>query len=293
MNVSKYEAFIKTAELKSLTRAAEALGYTQSGVTHMLNALESELGLALLQRGRGGVGLTSDGAELLPYVRAVCDHERQLQNKVSELRGLVSGTLRVGTFTSISVQWFPEILKSFRGKHPDIRVEMWNDTDMTIESLLMQGTIDCAFVEIPTMNPFTIEWLARDSIFAIVPEGHPLCERESVSKEDLELYPFIWESESSANAESWSRKFAPKRKPEMSTTDDYAIMAMVESGLGVSVLPELVMQHTDRRIVKKELEPREYRDLGIAVNIGQKPSAAASAFIEHAKLCVQKNAANG
>lgn len=288
MNVSKYEAFIKTAELHSLTRAAETLGYTQSGVTHMLNALESELGVTLLQRGRGGVGLTSDGAELLPYVRAVCDHERRLQNKVSELRGLVSGTLRVGTFTSISVQWFPGILKSFRGKYPDIRVEMWNDTDLAIENLLLQGTIDCAFVEIPTTNPFTIEWLARDPIYAIVPQGHPLCEREMVSKEDLELYPFIWEAETEADAESWSRRFAPKRKPEMSTTDDYAIMAMVENGLGVSVLPQLVMKHSDRRIVKKELEPRAFRDLGIAVNIGQKPSAAASAFIEHAKLWVQK-----
>ncbi len=288
MNVSKYEAFLKVVELKSLTRAAEALGYTQSGVTHMMDALENELGLTLLQRGRSGAGLTSDGAELAPYVRAVCDRERVLRNKASELKGLVSGTLRVGTFTSISVQWFPSILRSFRGAYPDIRVEMWNDSDLKLEELLMHGTIDCAFVEIPTLNPFDVEWLARDPIYAIVPEEHPLAARGDVGMEDLADYPFIWESEDAAYSESWSRRFVPKKQPEMSTTDDYAIMAMVENGLGVSVLPELVMAHSDRRIVRKELRPAVYRDLGIAVNIGQKPSAAARAFIEHARACVSK-----
>ncbi|MDO4572752.1 MAG: LysR family transcriptional regulator [Clostridia bacterium] len=287
MQVSKYEAFIKTVELKSLTKAAEALGYTQSGVTHMLNALESELGLTLLQRGRAGAGPTSDGAEMLPYMQAVCDHERRLRIKAAELKGLESGTLRVGTFTSISVQWFPGILRAFRQAYPAVRVEMWNDDDAAVERLLMQGTIDCAFVEIPTQNPFSIEWLARDPIYAIVPEGHPLCAQEAVDKADLERYPFIWESDESANAESWSRRFAPKKRPEMSTTDDYAIMAMVECGLGVSVLPELVMARSGRRIVKKPLEPHAYRDLGIAVNLGQPPSAAARAFMEHARRFVQ------
>lgn len=286
MNVSKYEAFLKTVELKSLTRAAETLGYTQSGVTHMLDALENELGLTLMQRGRGGVGATSDGAELTPFIRAVCDRERMLQNKAAELRGLESGTLRVGTFTSISVQWFPSILRSFRGAYPDIRVEMVNDNDLAIEALLMQGTLDCAFVEIPTQNPFAVEWLKRDPILAIVPEGHPLAAQEAVDMKDLARYPFIWESDDAAVSESWSRRFAPKKRPEMSTTDDYAIMAMVENGLGVSVLPELVMAHSDRRIVKKPFRPEAFRDLGIAVNIGQKPSAAASAFIEHARRCV-------
>ena len=287
MNTSKYEAFIKSAELKSITRAAEALGYTQSGVTHMINALEDELGLTLLQRGRSGVGATSDGDELMPYVRAVCDKERALRIKVSELKGLVSGTLRVGTFTSISVQWFPAILRSFRSEYPDIRVEMWNDDDLVIARLLAQGTIDCAFVEMPTQEPFSVEWLARDPIFAIVPEGHPLAGKEAVTKDDLEQYPFIWETDTVASTEYWSRRFAPTKPPEMSTSDDYAIMAMVENGLGVSVLPELVMQHTDRRIVKKELKPQAYRDLGIAVNLGQKPSAAARAFIDHARKCIQ------
>ncbi len=283
MNLSKYEAFASTAAHGSLTAAAAELGYTQSGVSHMLAALESEWGVTLLQRGRGGVGVTSDGAELLPYVQAVCDRERMLQNKVKELRGLMSGTLRIGTFTSVAVQWIPAILQTFLAENPSIRVELFHGSDEQVEAWLADGRIDCAFVEIPTDNPFTITYLARDRVLAIVPEGHPLAEKARLTCEDLQPYPFIWEMETETRVEAWAKRYIPHVSPAMATTDDYAIMAMVESGLGVSILPELVMQHTDRRIVKKELEPLAYRDLGVAVNVGQKPSAAAAAFIRHAK----------
>lgn len=288
MNISKYEAFIKTAELGSLTKAAQQLGYTQSGVTHMINSLEEEYGMVLLSRGRGGVSLTSDGEELLPMMSAVCDRERLLQNKAAELKGLVSGTLRVGTFTSISVQWFPGILRAYLSEYPEIRVEMWNDDNENIEALLLSGTIDCAFVELPTQDPFDVVWLAKDPIYAIMPEGHPLANNEAVSEEDLIEYPFIWEADTK-NKESWTRRFAPKKRPEMSTTDDYAIMAMVENGLGISILPELVMAHSDRHLVKRELTPKAFRNLGIAVNLGQKPSASAKAFIAQAEAYIQGN----
>lgn len=282
MNVSKYEAFLSTAAHRSLTAAAEELGYTQSGVSHMLSSLEDEWGVTLLQRSRGGVGLTSDGAELLPYVQAVCDRERMLRNKVHDIRGLMSGTLRVGTFTSVAVQWIPGILHAFRQEYPAIRVELFHGNDDQIQAWMAAGSIDCAFVEIPTAEPFTVTYLARDRVLAIVPEGHPLADKPRLTREDLQPYPFIWEMENDTQVEAWAKKYIPHVKAATTTTDDYAIMAMVENGLGVSILPELVMQHTDRRIVKKELDPLAYRDLGIAVNVGQKPSAAAEAFIRHA-----------
>lgn len=282
MNVSKYEAFLGTAAHRSLTAAAGELGYTQSGVSHMLASLEGEWGLTLLQRGRGGVGLTSDGVELLPYVQAVCDRERQLQNKVEELRGLMGGTLRVGVFASVAAQWIPGILKTFRADHPSIRVELFHGNYEQVEAWLTAGSLDCAFVEIPTDQPFSVTYLQRDRVLAIMPEGHPLADRERLTREDLQPYPFIWEMETDTQVEAWAKRYIADVKPATTTTDDYAIMAMVENGLGVSILPELVMQHTDRRIVKKELEPIAYRDLGIAVNLGQKPSAAAAAFIRHA-----------
>lgn len=286
MRLTRYEAFLRIVELESLTKAAEALGYTQSGLSHMLAALEDSFGVRLLIRSRSGVRLSADGEELLPYIRGVCDRERALENKLRELGGLVSGTLRIGTFTSVSVQWIPAILKAYREAYPDIRVELFYGADSELEGWLAEGRIDCCFVEIPTELPFDTVRLKRDPIYAIVPQGHPLASAPSVTSEELARWPIIWESQDRGEMEAWGKHILPEKTPETITMDDYTIMAMVESGLGISVLPELVMQHTDRRIVKKEFNPPAYRDLGIAVPLGMKPSAAARAFITFAQKLV-------
>ena len=87
MNQSKYLVFLKTVELGSITRAAEALGYTQSAVSRVVAELEREWGLELLTRGRTGVEPTSHGEVMLPYMRAVCNAEKELEEQVAELHG--------------------------------------------------------------------------------------------------------------------------------------------------------------------------------------------------------------
>ena len=103
MGISKYQAFLKTVELGSITRAAEELGYTQSAVSRMIADLETEWAVSLLVRGRGGVALSPAGAELLPDIRTVCNAQRELTERIGALHGLTRGTIRIGTITSISV----------------------------------------------------------------------------------------------------------------------------------------------------------------------------------------------
>ncbi len=98
MSISKYEAFLKTVELGSLTRAAEQLGYTQSGMTYILNSLEDECGLTLLKRDRSGVQLTSDGLEMLPYIESLYESWRRVEEKRDELHGMGSGPSARGDF---------------------------------------------------------------------------------------------------------------------------------------------------------------------------------------------------
>ena len=128
MSLKQYEAFLKTVDLGSLTKAAESLGYTQSGISHMLNTLEEETGVKLLLRDRSGVKLTSDGKILLPYMRNIVNDNHGFMEKVKELRGVKSGLIRIGAFTSVCVQWLPGIIKSFRKEYPDIDFEfMYGD----------------------------------------------------------------------------------------------------------------------------------------------------------------------
>ena len=107
VNLNKHQILLKTVELGSITRAAEALGYTQSAVSRVIADLEREWDMELLTRSRTGVVLSSSGAALLPYVQAVCNAGRELEEQVAELHGLTRGTLRVATFASVSMVTSP------------------------------------------------------------------------------------------------------------------------------------------------------------------------------------------
>ena len=78
MDIQKYEAFLKTIELGSITKAAEALCYSQSGISRMIQEVEKELSLSLLERGRGGVRLTAEGKKLLPQMKTLCNADQSL-----------------------------------------------------------------------------------------------------------------------------------------------------------------------------------------------------------------------
>ena len=124
MALDKYQTLMTVVDTGSLTRAAEQLGCTQSAVSHCLDALEKELGFAVLKRSRAGVRLTNEGERLLPAVRSFLGAAEQLRQTASSIRGLESGTVRIGAFTSVAVHWLPPILK---------------ELEMAVESTVLMG----------------------------------------------------------------------------------------------------------------------------------------------------------
>ena len=100
MNIQKYMAVIKTVEYGSFTKAAEALNYSQSGISRMIHDLEKEWNVSMLERGRAGIRLTFDGLKLLPCAKSVCAEYQKFQMQVDELNGLRSDLYRIGTFSS-------------------------------------------------------------------------------------------------------------------------------------------------------------------------------------------------
>ena len=105
MSIKQYEAFVKTAELGSLTRAAEALDSTQSRISHVLSAMEEEYGFCLMRRSRSGVALTEAGAMLLPKMEAILRQNRELETLIADIRNADAGTVRLGAFTRVAVHW--------------------------------------------------------------------------------------------------------------------------------------------------------------------------------------------
>ena len=122
-NIQKYMAFLTTVEYGSFTKAAEILHYSQSGISRMIQDLENEWHVTLLERGKSGVRLTSDGIRLLPFIKNICRDHQELQTEIDDLNGLQSGILRIGAFTSVSSFWLPNIINAFHKDYPNIEYE--------------------------------------------------------------------------------------------------------------------------------------------------------------------------
>lgn len=282
MNIQKYEAFLKTVEMGSLTKAAQALGYTQSGISHMLNALEKEWNLTLLSRDRSGVRITSDGLQLLPFVRNICNGHRELIDKIGNLHGLQSGLIRIGTFTSVAVHWLPNIIKTFQNEYPNINFELLHGDYTEIENWIVEGRADCGFLRLPTGAGLESIFLEQDRLMVILPEQHPLADCKYFPINKLSEEPFILLEEGTKNeiTEIFARNhMSPNVR--FTARDDYAIISMVESGLGISILPELVLHRTPYKIVKKELDTPAYRKLGIVLKNIQQASPIMKRFLHH------------
>lgn len=283
METGKYRALLRTAELGNITRAAEELGYTQSAVSRIIADLEQEWGVTLLTRGRTGVVLSSAGETLLPYLRAVCNADRELQEEVAELHGLTQGTIRVGTFNSFSVHWLPQIMKTFLSRYPGIRFEVLTHIEYReIEDWVATGHVDCGFIALPPALPLDTMFLRRDRHLAVLPTDHPLASGECYPLTRFAEDPFIkLEDDRDREIVQIFDRYQVKPNLQYRVNDDYAAIAMVENGLGVSVLTELVLQRTPYRVTVKPLDPPQFRDIGIAVRTQRSVSPATARFLTH------------
>ncbi len=142
MSLVKFDIFNKVVELGSLTKAGEELSLSQSAVSHAIASLESEWGFSILNRGRAGITLTSNGERVLRYVREILKWNNEMVQEIADINGLEIGTIRIGTFSSVSVQWLPEILKEFSNHYPSIDIELFEgDYDEIEEWILMERLI--------------------------------------------------------------------------------------------------------------------------------------------------------
>lgn len=282
MNILKYMVFIRTVESGSFTKAAGLLNYSQSGISRMIGDLEKEWKVALLERNRTGIKLTSDGMKLLPYARSVCTEYLKLQSQVDDINGLQSGLIRIGTISSIATHWLPNIISEFKKEYPNINYELLLGHYADIEEWIAEGRVDCGFLRISKQPSFKTELLEKDRLLVVLPENHPFAGCDKFPVEALADFPFmLLEKGGKADISEILDKYNVKPCIHVTTVDDYAVMSMVEKGLDISILPELILRRIPYRIVAKELDIPAYRNLGIAVKDGKPLSLAVRRFMEY------------
>ncbi|WP_458413354.1 LysR family transcriptional regulator [Schinkia sp. CFF1] len=263
--MKQYEVFMKVIEKGSFTKAAEELGYTQSAVSQMIQSLEDELSTTLIFRSRKGISLTPDGEQFLPYITNISNAYRELLEKKKEMQGLESGFIRIGTFSSVSCNWLPRLIKDFKVMYPSVHFQLQQGEYTSIIKNIKDGSVDFGFVNPDAVTDLPTIPLKDDEMLAVLPCDHPLAARESITLEELSYEPFILldEGELSEPLEIFKQN---ELQPNIQyrVHDDYTIMSMVENGLGISILPELVLTRVSYKLVKKKISPPIIRTIGIA-----------------------------
>ena len=281
MNITQYEALVRAVESGTMTEAARELGYSQSGLTRALNSLEQEWGVKLLLRGRSGVRLTAEGQILMPLIRTVMNDQLRLNERIDEITGLREGLIRVGTFNSVSAQWLPGIIKQFRKEYPGIRFELLHGTDEQINAWILDGRVDVGFIAYPGAPELDSDFLYRDPIVSIFADSDPHAKLSTFPIAELPRLPYIalYEGvEDEITAILAQNRIQPDTK--FMESDDHAVIAMVEQGLGTSLMSMMMLQGFDRRITAVPLDPPGHRDLGVACRGRQYLSAAARKFYD-------------
>ena len=282
MTLAKYQALMSVVEQQSFTKAAEKLGCTQSAVSHSIDSLEQELGFALIKRSRAGVRLTGEGERLLPAVRNLLSSAEQLSQTAASIRGLNEGTVRIGAFTSVAVHWLPGVLKAFQRDYPRVEFTLKNGDYHDVEQWLTDGSIDVGFVNVPCSVRCECIALLEDRLLAVLPQGSRFASYPKFPLAECETEPFISLLESS-DQDSRRALEAAGVKPNVRfyTKDDYAIIAMVENGLGMSIMPELLLKGRTDRVQVMPVVPEAKRTIGLAIAAGERAGPATRHFAEY------------
>ena len=265
MNVSKYKALLTAVDLGSFSAAAQKLGYTQSGLTHMMNALEDELGFPILQRGYFGIKLTPGGERIISKVRALVACEDALSTEIELLKSYGDNVIRIGAFSSMAGTWLPSIVEKFNHEFPDITVNIQTGTVAELYGGLDEGRFDVCFGTKNSKYDFKWVSLEKDRFYAILPKDYPI-EGDEFHVSRFNGTKFLMpglgfdDDISAVFSENNVRPFVTP-----TYVDDPAIISMVEHGLGISMLSELIIQGKTDEVKVLPISPEVSRTLALAM----------------------------
>lgn len=287
MDSSKFFALLKAVEYGSLTKAADELGYTQAGLTHMMNRLEKEIGITLLQRTKSGVALTSDGEALLPLIRSFTQQGLELEKAIKNIGENNDTVIRIAAYSSITNHWLPIIISRFLKDFPDVRFTITAGNFDEISRLISNSEIDIGFTS--KQNILHGDWihLQSDKLFAVLP---PDCkvEGESIPVSIFDNKPFFMPTYG-FDYDIMNTLKQNNINPLINRTalDDATIVSMVSHGLGYSILPELVLKGMTGSFTAKPIEPYSFRELGILIKSKNTLSPTAHKFINYCKQTIK------
>lgn len=279
LSMNRYIALQKVVEVGSFTKAAELLGYTQPALSQMIASLERELNIKLLYRTSHRVCLTLEGERIFPAIQKSVSQYLAMQEIAKEIRGLETGVIRIGTLSSVSCHWLPPLIAAFQKQYPNVEFVLHQGDNNSIPEWVRTGEVDFGFVNMSVFSG-KATFLKEGEYRAVLPQAHPLAAQDAVTLEQLASEPFLVIEEGSLSRPLEAfREVGLAPHVRLRVHDDYSILSMVEHGLGVSILPELVLRKTNYQIAIRPLQPIVTRKLGFIAKSKNELPLASKYFI--------------
>ena len=280
--ISTYKLFCTIAEVGNMTHAAELCHISPSAASHAISTLEKSFGFALLNRDRTGAKLTPYGKMLLPRIQAIIDAQAKLHDEIDQINGLKKGSVYLGILGGICTVWLPLILDAFNKNYPDIDVKIYQNNSLNIEKMLIDGSLDLGFVTIPiSITGLKTIKLIQDQYVCITPPGFIPENNLCVTLKELRNHPLILANRS---FDYTLNDFLLENKiistPKHSIALESAVITMVESGMGISIFPELALKAMPGNYRVFKLEVILYRTIGLAMLLKKKPTRACDKMIQ-------------
>jgi DNA-binding transcriptional LysR family regulator len=278
--VSKYRIFCMVVESGSFTRTAAEIGYSQPAVSQIIKSLEQQLNTKLILRKRDKLELTADGEVFYPYLRTAALSEEAIERRRQELEGLENSVIRIGSFTSVTRSLLPKLMSLFKKEYPNVRFVLKQGTYTEIQRWIQEGIIDFGFNHQDAVTSGTFQKLYQDEMLAVLPMGHRLAKKKTVSLKDLIEDPFILLDEGEYSATLHAFETAGlKPMSEYTVYDDYTIMAMVRQGLGISMLYQPVIDGFEAGLEIRTIRDMEQRTVGIVSQDSESMPIASRRFV--------------
>lgn len=268
VDTKKVAAFIETVRAGSINKAAVSLGYTQSGLTYILNSLEDELGLKLLERNHSGISLTSDAEELYPLLERLVEDETSLNERLSLIKSRTSGIIRIASYSSLLIDWLPRVTESFMRTHPDIKFEIRTGVS-NIKQWLDSDAVDIAICEKHLVDGYSWQHIFDDEMWVAAHVSLPIAKQKSVTLEQLLSYPVIFPSINPKNVVSRRVEELGMHFPnrtDIYTEDGSITLSMVQQTRGVSFLTSMYEPECPKNVRLLPLDPPLRRDIGAVLN---------------------------
>lgn len=233
--------------------------------------------------------MTPNGQRILPIIQEILNSQARLEQEAANINGLNSGSIRIGAFSSVCINWLPPIIQNFKVQYPDIDISVSQAGFNDIIQDVKNGTLDVGFVVQPVSENLIVDTLIKDEIYCVAPKGFVPKNKKSVTKEDMQdrdfiLQPGDYDRDTKATLDYYGIQ------PNLIhfSIDDQSILAMVEAGLGLGILPELALQKLIGDVAVYPFEHPFYRSIALATNAVQAKAPSTQRMVEQIKSFVAK-----